>query len=127
MISAIFRRGGDVSFVVDELKAIFDPQGGRWVEGRYVPSLLAAIGETIEAHMMRTGFLPNPALRDGESLPGTAEQSVAVGGVQGKAPASGNIIANYQAGKACPQCGQRGMRRIEGCWSCPDCGFSHCG
>ncbi len=57
MISAIFRRGGDLAFVVEELKAIFDPQGGRWMEGRYVPSLLAAIGEVIELHMVRIGFL----------------------------------------------------------------------
>ena len=57
MISAVFRRGGDVSFVVEELKAVFDPQGGHWVGGRYVPSLLAAIGEVIETHMLRTGFL----------------------------------------------------------------------
>ena len=57
MISAVFRRGGDVTFVVDELKAVFDPRGGQWMEGRYVPSLLAAIGGIIETHMIRTGFL----------------------------------------------------------------------
>ena len=44
MISAVFRRGGDVSFVVDELKAVFDPRGGAWVGGKYIPSILAAIG-----------------------------------------------------------------------------------
>ena len=58
MISAVFRRGGDVSFVVEELKAVFDPRGGAWIEGRYVPSLLAAIGEVIERHMIEIGFLP---------------------------------------------------------------------
>ena len=52
MISAVFRRGGDVSFVVDELKAVFDPRGGQWMDGRYVPSLLAALGEVIERHIM---------------------------------------------------------------------------
>ena len=57
MISAVFRRGGDVSFVVEELKAIFDPQGGRWMDGHYVPSLIAAIGEIIETHMIGIGFL----------------------------------------------------------------------
>src|SRR5262249_42274430 len=41
MISAVFRRGGDVSFVVEEMKAVFDPRGGAWMDGRYVPSLLA--------------------------------------------------------------------------------------
>ncbi len=63
MISAVFRRGGDVSFVAEELKAVFDPQGGQWMGGRYVPSLLAAIGEVIERHLIETGF------RDGASDP----------------------------------------------------------
>src|SRR4029077_13330513 len=58
MISAVFRRGGDVSFVVEEMKAVFDPRGGAWMEGKYVPSLLAAIGEVIERHMIEIGFLP---------------------------------------------------------------------
>ncbi len=58
MISAVFRRGGDVTFVAEELQAIFDPQGGRWIGGRYVPSLQAAIGEIIEGHMQSIGFAP---------------------------------------------------------------------
>ena len=58
MISAVFRRGGDVSFVVEEMKAVFDPRGGQWMDGRYVPSLLAAIGDVIERHMIEIGFLP---------------------------------------------------------------------
>ena len=57
MISAVFRRGGDVSFVVEELKAVFDPRGGAWMDKRYVPSLLAAIGAVIEEHMIEIGFL----------------------------------------------------------------------
>ncbi len=58
MISAVFRRGGDVSFVVEELKAVFDPRGGAWMGGRYVPSLLAAIGDVIERHMVAIGAMP---------------------------------------------------------------------
>src|SRR5689334_24511440 len=58
MISAVFRRGGDVSFVVEEMKAVFDPRGGAWMEGKYVPSLLAAIGDVLERHMIDIGFLP---------------------------------------------------------------------
>src|SRR5216683_3257020 len=60
MISAVFRRGGDVSFVVEELKAVFDPRGGQWMGGRYIPSLLAAIGEVIERHLILTGFMAKP-------------------------------------------------------------------
>ena len=57
MISAVFRRGGDVSFVVEELKAVFDPRGGAWMGGKYIPSILAAIGGVIEKHMIATGFI----------------------------------------------------------------------
>src|SRR5690606_16230404 len=62
MISAVFRRGGDVSFVVEELKAVFDPRGGAWIGGRYVPSILAAIGGVIERHMIATGSLAGEGL-----------------------------------------------------------------
>ncbi|HTJ89932.1 MAG TPA: adenosylcobalamin-dependent ribonucleoside-diphosphate reductase, partial [Acidocella sp.] len=57
MISAVFRRGGEVAFVAEELKGIFDPRGGQWSGGRYVPSLIAAIGGILEQHMIETGFL----------------------------------------------------------------------
>ena len=57
MISAVFRRGGDVSFVVEELKAVFDPRGGAWMQGKYVPSILAAIGGVIERHMIAIGCI----------------------------------------------------------------------
>ena len=67
MISAVFRRGGDVTFVVEELKAIFDPQGGQWMGGRYVPSLIAAIGEVIERHMVRTRVHCSPRIRGGRA------------------------------------------------------------
>ena len=68
MISAVFRRGGDVSFVVDELKAMFDPRGGQWMGGRYVPSLLAAIGEVIERHMVEIGFMGRARRRACEAV-----------------------------------------------------------
>ncbi|HEY9218142.1 MAG TPA: adenosylcobalamin-dependent ribonucleoside-diphosphate reductase, partial [Phenylobacterium sp.] len=61
MISAVFRRGGDVSFVPEELKAVFDPCGGGWVDGRYVPSLPAAIGGVIERHLASAGESPPTA------------------------------------------------------------------
>lgn len=66
MISAVFRRGGDVTFVAEELKAVFDPQGGQWIGGRYVPSLLAAIGNVIERHMVEIGFLDAARASGGE-------------------------------------------------------------
>ncbi|HEY7549714.1 MAG TPA: adenosylcobalamin-dependent ribonucleoside-diphosphate reductase [Hyphomicrobiaceae bacterium] len=119
MISAIFRRGGDVTFVVEELKAIFDPQGGQWMGGRYVPSLLAAIGEVIEGHMIRTGFLSAPAALQREAGDGR----MALSG--GEPPAAEARPA--AAGRTCPRCNSRSLYRREGCWVCADCGYSKCG
>jgi len=109
MISAVFRRGGDVSFVVEELKAVFDPRGGAWMEGRYVPSILAAIGGVIERHMVATGFIA------GEGM-----------GLKSDPKAEMIAVGERPRGPACPNCGQYGMRMIEGCMTCPSCGHSKC-
>lgn len=109
MISAVFRRGGDVSFVVEELKAVFDPRGGHWVEGRYVPSLLAAIGEVIERHMVRTGFLPAPEMEN------SLEEN------------SRPIMVKQNKLRQCPKCAQPALVRMEGCDTCQNCGYSKCG
>ena len=111
MISAVFRRGGDVSFVVEELKAVFDPRGGAWIGGRYVPSLLAAIGDVIEQHMIDIGFLPqrqpNQALLE--------KRAVA------------NLPGESRRMAQCPKCGEAALIRIENCDQCTSCGYSKCG
>jgi len=119
MISAVFRRGGDVTFVADELKAVFDPQGGHWIAGRYVPSLLAAIGEVIETHMIRTGFLQNDAAR----LPLAQAKAQAEGALGTAAAASERPVRL----KLCPRCSSTEYTHREGCWVCDACGFSRCG
>ncbi len=117
MISAVFRRGGDVTFVVEELKAIFDPQGGQWLNGRYVPSLLAAIGDIIEQHMIKIGFLAPGQIP--ARAPGWT------GGPMSSAPAQGEV-AGAALGRLCPRCGLGHLRAQEGCWICPSCGYSQC-
>ena len=103
MISAVFRRGGDVAFVVEELKAVFDPRGGQWMNGKYVPSLLAAIGGVIERHMTEIGFLQ---------------------------PSSGQYFeVSEKDGErrlSCPRCGGQSLMFQEGCATCLSCGFSKC-
>ena len=107
MISAVFRRGGDVSFVVEELKAVFDPRGGAWMQGKYVPSILAAIGGVIERHLIAIGFI------EGEGMGLKAD------------PRSGAV--GPTKGRACSSCGSYEMRMIEGCMTCANCGYSKCG
>jgi ribonucleoside-diphosphate reductase alpha chain len=108
MISAVFRRGGEVAFVAEELKGIFDPRGGQWSSGRYVPSLIAAIGGIIEQHMIETGFL----VVDGQ-VPHQVHASPAV-------PAAGAL------GMLCPDCAQPGVTKDGACLTCHQCGWSKC-
>ncbi|NQV85392.1 MAG: ribonucleoside reductase, partial [Rhodospirillales bacterium] len=135
MISAVFRRGGDVSFVVEELKAVFDPRGGQWMGGRYVPSLLAAIGDVIEQHMIATGFLTGPdQLADVDEAKllnvaamggGSGGGSSSRGGSDSGPSVSGNLGAI--AFRQCPKCGQASLVREEGCDNCKSCAYSKCG
>jgi len=109
MISAVFRRGGDVSFVVEELKAVFDPRGGAWMDGKYIPSMLAAIGGVIERHMIATGFI------EGEGMGLKSDPQAQV------------VNLDQPRGKSCPSCGQFDMHMKEGCMTCASCGHSKCG
>ncbi len=111
MISAVFRRGGDISFVSDELKAIFDPRGGQWLNSRYVPSLQAAIGEIIEKHMQNINFLGQNYSQD-------------------DSPGGQNVLKNSDSTKKraeyCPQCSSFSLVNQEGCSTCYNCGKSEC-
>ncbi len=109
MVSAVFRRGGDVSFVVEELKAVFDPRGGAWIGGKYVPSILAAIGGVIERHMIEIGFIA------GEGLGLKTDPRAQVVNLTGG------------GGASCSNCGEYEMRMSEGCMTCGSCGHSKCG
>ena len=107
MISAVFRRGGDVSFVVEEMKAVFDPRGGAWMDGKYIPSILAAIGGVIEQHLVAIGFI------QGEGM-----------GLKSDPRAE---VVNLSGRLTCSSCGGTDVRMIEGCATCAACGFSKCG
>jgi ribonucleoside-diphosphate reductase alpha chain len=109
MISAVLRRGGDVSFVADELKQVFDPRGGQWTDRRYVPSLVAAIGEILERHMIDTGFLPI-------AVPLVARHHVGSAASRSKS----------MLGPLCPKCSQPGLVKEAGCLICVHCGWSKC-
>ncbi len=110
MISAVFRRGGDVSFVVEELKAVFDPRGGAWMQGKYIPSILAAIGGVIERHLINIGFI------EGEGM-----------GLKSDPQYEAMAVGEKPRGPACPACGSYDMRMVEGCMTCGSCGHSKCG
>ncbi|MBI3504088.1 MAG: adenosylcobalamin-dependent ribonucleoside-diphosphate reductase [Proteobacteria bacterium] len=141
MISAVFRRGGDVSFVVEELKAVFDTRGGQWMNGRYVPSLLAAIGEVIERHMIQIGFL-----RAGEALAADPAAEIlpmamlgGSGAVHAEPSSSSSVAALFTdqpadgprprvaGARTCPKCQAPTLLKMEGCDTCTNCDYSKCG
>jgi ribonucleoside-diphosphate reductase alpha chain len=114
--------------------------------GRYVPSLLAAIGEVVEEHMVRIGFLvpegaapldePNikaatgqPALLESVPLEGTrgTDRAPARGAAADGQPPMTGSGAGASYARICPHCGNRSLHRIEGCWTCATCQYSHCG
>lgn len=110
MISAVFRRGGDVSFVVEELKNVFDPKGGTFVKGKgYVPSFIALLGATLETHLKSIGYLPG----DETLLESVTEEETQETGMQ--------------TPDQCGSCGGFNVVKEAGCPICKDCGYSKCG
>ncbi|WP_339745883.1 adenosylcobalamin-dependent ribonucleoside-diphosphate reductase [uncultured Maricaulis sp.] len=114
MISAVFRRGGDVRFVAEELGAVFDPQGGAFVNGRYEPSLLAVIGGVIERHLNALEGVTSPVRVLADKARATA----------GKAEVE--AITAPPRGMLCTKCHQPTVVRMEGCNTCTSCGYSKC-
>jgi len=111
IISAVFRKGGDVTFLVDELRSVFDPKGGYFKKGgKYMPSLVAEIGDVIETHLRQIGMLPplsGPASYAREGPPGDD-------GI----PASATF---------CNICHAKAVVSMDNCLTCLNCGDSKCG
>jgi ribonucleoside-diphosphate reductase alpha chain len=120
LISAVFRREPDPTFLVEELKSIYDPNGGYFANGQYVPSLVADIGLTIEQHLRRIGILPPAKERAGASGPAATVVPHASPPEDGDGDASRQLMI-------CPQCNGKGLVVAENCLKCLLCDYSKCG
>jgi len=115
VISAIFRKGGDVTFLVEELKAVFDPRGGYFKKGgKYMPSLVAEIAEVIQQHFISIGLMEGQ-LQTGELVAKRKEAEEKLG-KEG--------IANAAQ---CDKCNAMAVVRLDNCNCCLECGDSKCG
>jgi hypothetical protein len=131
VVSAVFRKGGDVTFLAEELKAVFDPQGGYFKRGgRFMPSLVAEIGEAIESHMRMIGLIKNDGLDDTQKKfveAKRAEYDNAQKPTAGAADAAEGDAAFPAAAIMCNKCSTKAVIRMDGCNTCLNCGDSKCG
>lgn len=140
IMSAVFRKGGDVTFIVDEMKAVFDPKGGYFKAGGvYMPSLVAELGSIVEDHMKSIGLLHDPEMSahqraliaekrkqfeerskkdGGVAAPAAREEDVAVTGEGTSFPPSASM---------CHKCSTKALVILDGCQTCLNCGYSKCG
>ena len=127
VISAVFRKGGDITFLVDEMKAVFDPQGGYFKPGGggFMPSIVAEIGFAMESHMKMIGLIKEekmPAARREMILAKRAEYDNLNGEAKGED--NGDFPADA---KLCAKCVAKAVIVMDGCLTCLNCGDSKCG
>ncbi|HTW38085.1 MAG TPA: hypothetical protein VMD49_05915 [Steroidobacteraceae bacterium] len=126
IISAVFRKGGDVTFLVDELKAVFDPRGGYWQPGgKFMPSIIAELGYVIERHLQMIGLMRRPQLDEHQrKLVDEKRAEYEARGKQADAFAHGHFPEGAQL---CGKCSTAAVVMMDGCMTCLNCGDSKCG
>jgi hypothetical protein len=126
LMSAVFRKGGDVTFMVDELKAVFDPRGGYWQPGgKFMPSIIAELGHIIEKHLKWIGLLPEDALDEHQRrLVEMKRQEYQDSQRQQDAFARSTYPEGAQL---CSRCSTAAVVMMDNCLTCLSCGESKCG
>ena len=127
IISAVFRKGGDVIFLVEELRSVFDPQGGYFKRGgKYTPSLVAEIGDAIESHMKMIGMISEEVLEDQQrQMVAEKRRELAQRGEINEQPDTGTGQFPPRS-QLCPKCTTKAVILLDGCDTCLNCGYSKC-
>jgi hypothetical protein len=130
VISAVFRKGGDATFLVEELKAVFDPKGGYFKRGgKFMPSLVAEIGEAIEGHMRMIGMIKTGLDEHQKAFIDAKRQELAAKEAKKpEAPAASKADPGFPPGaQVCGKCSTKAVVIMDGCRTCLNCGDSKCG
>ena len=138
IISAVFRKGGDVTFLAEEMKAVFDPRGGYFKAGGvYMPSIVAEIGAVIEQHMKNIGLIVDPEMDEGtRKLIAEKRAAFEAGGNMAKGGAKDSDASAETLESAggfppgatmCGKCNTQALVLMDGCQTCLSCGYSKCG
>lgn len=126
IISAVFRKGGDVTFLADELKAVFDPRGGYWQPGgKFMPSIIAELGYVVERHLQTIGMLATPELDDHQKRILDEKRAEYE---ESKKQQDAFSTSEYPEGaQLCSKCNTTAVIMMDGCMTCLACGDSKCG
>ncbi len=128
IISAVFRKGGDVTFLVEELRSVFDPRGGYFKKGgKYMPSLVGEIGDVIERHMRMIGLMKDDGLDEHQKALIEAKRAEFEGVVKKTEKKSGDDSSFPAGAQLCGKCNTKAMIQMDGCMTCLNCGDSKCG
>jgi len=127
VMSAVFRKGGDVTFLVDEMKAVFDPQGGYFKPGGggFMPSIVAEIGFILERHMKMIGLLQEDQIPEAQKAMLQAKRSEYE--TLNNQPQNENNGDFPAEAKLCNKCFTKAVIIMDGCLTCLNCGDSKCG
>ncbi|MDQ3617984.1 MAG: NrdJb [Pseudomonadota bacterium] len=156
IMSAVFRKGGDVTFLVDEMKAVFDPKGGYFKAGGvYMPSLVAELGSIVEDHLKSIGMMHDPEMSDAQRAL-IAEKRAAYAAISSKKNSDGHVVGKAggdlfpspkvrdderiedvevtgdgasfpPSASMCHKCSAKAVVMMDGCATCLNCGYSKCG
>lgn len=130
IISAVFRKGGDVTFLVDELRSVFDPRGGYFKKGgKYKPSLVAEIGDAIECHMKMIGMIEDKGMDQcqREMLDAKRKEYEAIHHPEASGKATKDASEFPTNSQLCNKCSTKAVISMDGCMTCLNCGDSKCG
>ena len=125
IISAVFRKGGDVTFLVEELKAVFDPRGGYWqAGGKFMPSIIAELGYIVEKHLIAIGMLGEPRLDEHQKK--LIEEKRAEYEESKKQTDAFSESEYPEGAQLCAKCSTTAVIMMDGCMTCLSCGDSKC-
>jgi len=143
IMSAVFRKGGDITFLVDELRSVFDPRGGYWNKGKYSPSIVAEIGDVIERHLIDIGMLKSNEMDEHqkqliadkkaelEAKANPADDTATAGSTDGTTDIPTDESSGQESWAAnatmCAKCNNKSVVLLDGCQTCMTCGDSKCG
>ena len=124
IMSAVFRKGGDVTFMVEELRSVFDPSGGYWNKGKLMPSLVAEIGDVIEKHLVSIGMMHD---READAATQEYVEAKKTEYLEATGAKVDSETGFPDKASICGKCSTKAVVLMDGCTTCLNCGDSKCG